>query len=186
MGISRFISFTPYFILGWNLRQYNIEKKIINLPGLYKIGIIIAGIAGCFIATKIPIGVLWGHEALDIPVANATIYKFMAFGIAIINSLAFCVLIPRGINMADGRHTLSYYLLHTIILYPILAFISKFIASDLFSAICILIVVLYSLHVLSHVRIINCIFSMSPLTIYDKMRNKVLQNKSIRRLITRN
>lgn len=102
-AISRCLSFAPYFLIGWCLRGLDIVQWLNKIKLWQKCGIVILAIIGCLMATKIPIDIFWGHEPVEFEVINIIILKFIAMIIAIVNSIALFIIIPKSLNISEGK-----------------------------------------------------------------------------------
>lgn len=175
-AISRCLSFAPYFLIGWYLRGFDIVTWLDKLKLWQKCVIVTVAVIGCFVATKIPTGIFWGHEPVDIELIKIIIYKSIAWIIAIINSIALFIVIPKSLSISEGKHTLSYYLFHTIILFPILYYISKVLPNNYLITILILIITLDILSEIRRIKLVDSFLRIKPIGIIQKYKEKRNRN----------
>lgn len=171
-ALSRCLSFAPYFLVGWYLRNFDVITWLQKLNTWLKIGIVISAVIGCLFATKIPISIFWGHEPTDIDFIRLIIFKGFAWIIAILNSIALFLIIPRSLNFSEGQHTLSYYLIHTLILFPILDYISKLLPSNYLLTLLVLLVTLTIIAAIRRIKIIDRLLRIRPMDLLGKHNNK--------------
>lgn len=162
LAFSRCLTFFPYFLLGWLLRETNIFYRLDNISGWKKFGFIALGLGCCLIATKIPINILWGHLPLDKSVPVTVIFKFASWVVAIFISLALYLLIPKKYAIKDGSNTLGYYLFHTLLLFPFLDIAKPYLPKGVMATILVLLSFIIMLHMIMKIKIIRNILTFKP------------------------
>ena len=170
LAFSRFLSFAPYFLIGWYLRDTDVVTRISTLSTWKKAVVIMAAAICCICATKIPTGIFWGHEPLQLEIYRTIIYKAAAWLIAIVNSLALFIIVPKTFSIGEGRHTLAYYLLHTLLLFPVLYYVARLLPSNYFVTAAVLLLTLAVLAGLRRISWIKKLLSLKPMETLNKLR----------------
>jgi fucose 4-O-acetylase-like acetyltransferase len=134
-SLSRAIGILPFFLLGWQLRQWRVVDRWRELGATvwaFRAGAI--AVFGAWLAiVMLNIAAFrafdlqyWffyddSYRALGEPVWWAGLLRLGLIGLAVVLSAAFFVLVPRRETFfsAFGRATMYVYLLHSFVLYPI-------------------------------------------------------------------
>lgn len=163
-SLARCIFFFPYFLLGWLSRKNNwIEKlneRIVNhIPPRQRIGyllfMIVMAMICCYVATKIPSGFYWGLKPVEQPIIFILGCKLLTFVIAVVNSLAVYLLMPKKKGLKEGQYTLFYYLYHTILLFPVFDLIVKRIPNTFLTSLAVLASVMLLLFLMRKIKYLN-------------------------------
>ena len=170
LAFSRFLSFAPYFLIGWYLRDTDVITRISGLKAWNKLAVIVAAMLSCLCVTRIPIGILWGFEPLHLGIYKIIIFKVAAWLIAIINSIALFIIAPKTFSIGEGRHTLAYYLLHTLILFPVLYYVARLLPKNYFVTAAVLLLTLAVLAELRRINWIKRLLALKPMEMLNKLR----------------
>ena len=134
-SLSRAIGILPFFVLGWQLRQWNLVERWTALgPRIWAVRAAAAAVlGGWFAVAAVNAPALregkfhqWffyddSYPDLGEPVWWAGLVRLGLILLAVVLSAAFFVLIPRRETVwsAFGQATMYVYLLHSFVLYPI-------------------------------------------------------------------
>ena len=180
LAVSRFLSFAPYFLIGWYLRNTDIVSRLSKLKVWQKSVVIAGGVISCFYAIRIPTGIFWGYEPLSMDFYQIIIFKVSAWVIAIVNSMTLFIIVPKTFSISEGRHTLAYYLLHTLILFPVVYYIAKLLPQNYFITVMVLLITLGILALLRRINWIDKALGIKPIeTVMNHMRKNKSCNTSI-------
>ena len=164
LAISRCVSFFPYFLIGWIVRDTSVLAKLDKTNKWKKAIVIFCAIISCLVATKIPLNIFWGHLPLDNSISIVFICKIISWCIAVIISSAIYLLIPRKFEFKDGKSTLGYYLFHTLLLFPVLDVIYPYLPKGYVATLVILSMMVILLHYTVRINFINKFLNFKPLT----------------------
>ena len=134
-SLSRAIGILPFFVLGWQLRQWRIMDRWRDLgAAVWGWRAVALGLFGVWLAV-VAVNIqtfrefdlrFWffyddSYKALGEPVWWAGLLRLALIVLAVILSAAFFVLIPRRETFfsAFGQATMYVYLLHSFVLYPL-------------------------------------------------------------------
>lgn len=134
-SLSRAIGILPFFVLGWQLRQWNVIDRWRDLGaavwGWRVLAVAVFGgwlaVAALNVQTFRDFGLkhwfFYDDSYLDLgePVWWAGLLRLGLIGLAVVLSAAFFALIPRRETFfsAFGQATMYVYLLHCFVLYPL-------------------------------------------------------------------
>ncbi len=114
-------------------------------------------------AIKIPTGIYWGLNPVDDKFIVVLGCKVLSWIIAIANSIAVYVLMPKTKGVSEGRYTLFYYLFHTILLFPVFDLLVKYIPNTFFSSLVVLLCVVLSLFLLRRIKFLNDLLNIGKI-----------------------
>jgi fucose 4-O-acetylase-like acetyltransferase len=134
-SLSRAIGILPFFVLGWQLRQWNVVDRWRDLGaavwGWRAVALGLFGVWLAVVALNIQLFRafdlrFWffyddSYQALGEPVWWAGLLRLGLIALAVVLSAAFFVLVPRRETFfsAFGQATMYVYLLHSFVLYPL-------------------------------------------------------------------
>lgn len=134
-SLSRAIGILPFFVLGWQLRQWRVVDRWRDLGaavwGWRALAVAVFGgwlaVVALHVATFREFGLkhwfFYDDSYLDLgePVWWAGLLRLGLIALAVVLSAAFFVLIPRRETFfsAFGQATMYVYLLHSFVLYPL-------------------------------------------------------------------
>jgi fucose 4-O-acetylase-like acetyltransferase len=135
LALDRGLVLLPFFLFGWQLKQWGIMERIIALGrGIW---VIRAGALALFVALFAVLSAFlpywkqikvqhWmfydrGYSDLDFTTWYSWAIRLLFMAIAALLTVAFLTLMPRGETWVTvfGQATMYVYLLHTFVLYPI-------------------------------------------------------------------
>jgi fucose 4-O-acetylase-like acetyltransferase len=134
-SLSRAIGILPFFVLGWQLRQWNVIDRWRDLgAAIWGWRALAAVVFGAWLAVVV-LNIqafrafdlrFWffyddSYQALGEPVWWAGLLRLGLIALAVVLSAAFFTLIPRRETFfsAFGQATMYVYLLHSFVLYPL-------------------------------------------------------------------
>ena len=166
-SISRCLSFFPFFLLGWLAKENNWINKFdgfLNESRRNRVNCIIVGcllsLVCCIIAILIPVDIYWGLNPVKYPFFLVLVYKVLSWIIAVVISATIYLLMPKQRGLEEGKHTLFYYLFHTILLFPIFDLLVDYLPYTVFTTFAVLGCVLLSLFLLRKVRFLNALLTI--------------------------
>jgi fucose 4-O-acetylase-like acetyltransferase len=134
-SLSRAIGILPFFVLGWQLRQWNLVDRWRDLgPAIWGWRALAAAVFGAWLAVvavnvqafrafDLRFWFFYDDSYLDLgePVWWAGLLRLGFIVLAVVLSAAFFALIPRRETFfsAFGQATMYVYLLHSFVLYPL-------------------------------------------------------------------
>jgi fucose 4-O-acetylase-like acetyltransferase len=134
-SLSRAFGILPFFLLGWQLRQWNImDRWATAVRGVWWIRAAAIAILGSWVVVLVAFLDLWrdidlrhwffydrSYHALGDDDWTAGLVRLALIGLAVLLVAAFFVLIPRSPTWMTGfgQATMYIYLLHSFVLYPI-------------------------------------------------------------------
>ena len=134
-SLSRAIGILPFFLLGWQLRQWRVVDRWRDLGGAVwavravAVAVFAAWLAvvvlhvGAFRAFDLQFWFFYddSYRALGEPVWWAGLLRLGLIALAVVLSAAFFALVPRRETFfsAFGQATMYVYLLHSFVLYPL-------------------------------------------------------------------
>lgn len=179
LSLSRCLAFFPFFLIGWNLKNSwcGTVNKLINSNLSTKVVFFIASLASCVFSLKIPNEIYWAHLPYESTVLAIIAFKLMSWIIAISISISLFLIISDKNITNEGQHTLSYYLLHTLILFPLLDLIIPYLPfNNHIVSIVILCLIICSIHLLRKISFINKTLGIKPLSIWQSYKSKLQTN----------
>ena len=133
-SLSRALGILPFFVLGWQLKEWGVAEKWREATShTTLVRIVAAGILTAWAAVLI-VGIdywravdlrLWffyvdSYDSLGFGGPEAVPIRLALLALAVLLSMCVFVLVPRGQTWmsAFGQATMYVYLLHTFVLYP--------------------------------------------------------------------
>lgn len=122
---GRVLSFLPFFVLGMQLRPRHLELLRSRAMRIAAIPIFIASFIAAmklngYISPRV-LHMSRSYEDIDIPALEGTIMRLVLLLAAVVLTFALLALVPRGQYWwtSIGKNSLSVYLFHAALLYPL-------------------------------------------------------------------
>lgn len=160
-SIARCISFFPFFLIGWWVRENKLVEKLEKIIAsssqrvILQTSLFFISIICCYIATKIPAGFYWGLHPVEYPFLLVIGCKVATWIIAVVNSLAVYIFMPKNKEISEGQNTLFYYLYHTILLYPVFDIINDYLPNTILMSVVVLVGVMVTLYSMARIPLLK-------------------------------
>lgn len=172
MAFSRFLSFAPFFLIGWNLRNTDVIERLSQLRPWQKCLFFIFGLGCCLLSLKIPNVILWGHQNIDLSIDKILLFKTCSWFVAFVLSAIIFILIPKKIDFGEGKYTLSYYLLHTLLLFPIFDLLHDYVPNGTLGTILTCITIIVILAGLRRISFLQKLLTLKPLSAFQRYKKQ--------------